>query len=296
MKYLSTKEIATIWNISERTVRDYCSKGRVIGALFKNNVWIIPENAKKPSRKQRITIKQCSLLQMLKEEKDSQLKGGIYHKLQVEMTYNSNHIEGSTLTHDETKYIFETNTIGQLNQNTKIDDILETINHFKCIDLAIDSANYQLSESLIKQFHLLLKYNTNDSKKPWFNVGDYKQLENEVGDRKTASPKDVKNKIKDLLDYYNNLSNVTINDIIEFHYRFETIHPFQDGNGRVGRLIMLKECLKHNFVPILITESNKNYYYRGLSEWNKDKAYLIDTCLYGQDIMKTFLDSFNIRY
>ncbi len=296
MKYLNVIEISKKWNVSERSVRNYCNQGRVPGAILNNHNWLIPEDALKPSRQIRHSVKETTLLEILKREKRSSIKGGIYHKLQIEMTYNSNHIEGSTLSYDQTRYIFETKTIGVENVSIKVDDIIETINHFRCIDLAIESANYKLTESLIKQFHYILKSGTADSYKPWFKVSDYKLLENEVGGNKTTKPKEVKEKIIDLLTWYNSINNVSLETIIEFHYRFETIHPFQDGNGRVGRLIMLKECLKHNIVPILITDQYKAFYYRGLREWEQEKGYLIDTCLFGQDIMKNYLDYFKIKY
>ena len=296
MKYLTVPEIATKWNISERSVRDYCSKGRVLGAILDGKTWLIPEDAKKPIRQKRHILKEDNLLNILKREKDSRLSGGIYHKLQIDMTYNSNHIEGSKLTHDQTRYIFETKTIGVASKSTSVDDIIETVNHFRCIDLAIDSAKLKLSESLIKQFHYILKVGTSDFEKPWFKVGDYKMIENEVGGKETVSPKEVKTKMKELLLWYNSISNITIDDIIEFHYRFECIHPFQDGNGRVGRLIILKECLKYNIVPILILDEYKDYYYRGLNEWKREKGYLRDTCLNGQDIFKKYLDYFKISY
>ncbi len=296
MKYLNVSEVSKKWNISERSVRDYCNKGRVPGAILDKKSWLIPDNAEKPERQTRHSVKEVTLLETLKREKGLSLKGGIYHKLQVDMTYNSNHIEGSTLTYDQTRYIFETKTIGIEKESIKVDDIIETINHFRCIDLAIDSANSKLSESLIKQFHFILKSGTTDSLKTWFKVGDYKMIDNEVGGKETAKPGEVKSKIIDLLNWYNNIQNVSLENIIEFHYRFETIHPFQDGNGRVGRLIMLKECLKHNIVPILITDQYKAFYYRGLKEWNTEKGYLIDTCLFAQDIMKSYLDYFKIKY
>ncbi len=296
MKYLNVIEISKKWNVSERSVRNYCNQGRVPGAILNNHNWLIPEDALKPSRQIRHSVKETTLLEILKREKRSSIKGGIYHKLQIEMTYNSNHIEGSTLSYDQTRYIFETRTIGVENVSIKVDDIIETINHFRCIDLAIESANYKLTESLIKQFHYILKSGTADSYKPWFKVGDYKLLENEVGGNETTKPKEVKEKIIDLLTWYNSINNVSLETIIEFHYRFETIHPFQDGNGRVGRLIMLKECLKHNIVPILITDQYEAFYYRGLREWEQEKGYLIDTCLFGQDIMKNYLDYFKIKY
>ena len=201
MKYLTNNEIAKLWNISERSVRDYCSKGRVVGAYLEGKTWMIPENATKPVRQIRHSNKNYGLLDVLVKEKESQIKGGIYHKLQIEMTYNSNHIEGSELTHDETRYIYETKTIGVNNKAIKVDDIIETVNHFRCIDLAIDFANRKLSESFIKQLHRVLKTRTSDSKEPWFMVGDYKLIPNEVGDRSTIDPKEVKQEIKNLLKH-----------------------------------------------------------------------------------------------
>jgi len=296
MKYLSVIEISKKWNISERSVRDYCNKGRVAGALINGKTWLIPENAIKPKRQKRHAINNVTLLSILKQEKESKLSGGIYHKLQIEMTYNSNHIEGSKLTHDQTRHIFETKTLGIGKDIVSVDDVIEIVNHFRCIDLAIDAAKTKLNESLIKQFHYILKSSTSDSTKSWFKIGDYKILENEVGGIDTAKPQEVKDKVKELLSWYNALNDVTINDIIEFHYRFECIHPFQDGNGRVGRLIMLKECLKHNIVPILIRDEHKTYYYRGLKEWKDEKGCLLDACLSGQDIFKKYLDYFHIKY
>ncbi len=296
MKYLNVTEVSKKWNISERSVRDYCNKGRVIGAILEKNRWLIPENALKPERSIRHVVSEASLLEVLKREKDSNLSGGIYHRLQIEMTYNSNHIEGSKLTHDQTRYIFETKTIGISDEAIAVDDIIETVNHFRCIDMIIDSAKVKLSESLIKELHYVLKSGTSDAAKSWFRVGDYKLIQNEVGGIETTNPLEVKSKMRELLGWYNTLKEVNIIDIIEFHYRFESIHPFQDGNGRIGRLIMLKECLKHNIVPILITNEYKNSYYRGLKEWRNEKGYLIDTCLFGQDIMKRYLDYFQIDY
>lgn len=295
MKYKNTKEISLAWNISERSVRDYCNKGKIPGAILDGKTWKIPENAEKPKRQMRHSIKNKTLLEILKDEKEAKRSGGIYHELQIEMTYNSNHIEGSKLTHDETRYIFETKTINS-KETQKVDDIIETINHFKCIDLVIDLANYKLSESMIKQLHFLLKNNTTDSMDPTFKVGDYKLKENVVGGMETCLPKDVKIKMKQLIDNYNSKKDITINDIIEFHHDFEVIHPFQDGNGRIGRLIMLKECLKHNFIPILITDEIKMFYYRGLKNWSNEHGWLIDTCLFGQDKMEKLLKMFNIKF
>ena len=296
MKYLAVNEISKKWNVSERSVRDYCNKGRVFGAYLEGKTWMIPENATKPNRQPRHSVKSDNLLIVLKREKESQLRGGIYHKFQVEMTYNSNHIEGSKLTYDETRYIFETNTISITGGSVRVDDVMETINHFRCIDLVIDNANKKLTESFIKQLHRLLKTNTQDANKSWFMVGDYKLLENEVGGQSTTHPDDVKRDMKRLLENYHNKEKHTIEDIIEFHVNFEKIHPFQDGNGRVGRLIAFKECLKNNIVPFIIKDDKKAYYYRGLSNWRREHGWLIDTCLDGQDTVKKWLDDFKIKY
>ena len=296
MKYITTLEMAKKWGLSERTIRYYCSNGRIIGAYLEGKTWLIPIDAEKPSRQKRHFVSNKTLLEKLKEEKDSKLSGGIYHKLQIEMTYNSNHIEGSKLTHDQTRFIFETRTIGVNDNAINVDDIIETSNHFKCIDLVIDSAKHKLSESFIKQIHRLLKTGTSDSFKNWFKVGDYKLVENEVGGIETCLPKDVKEEMSKLLKEYNSKTYITIEDIVDFHYKFERIHPFQDGNGRVGRLIMFKECLRHNIVPIIINEELKYYYYRGLKEYKYQKGYLLDTCLFGQDIIKKHLDYFKIKY
>jgi len=296
MKYLSVQEVALLWNIAERSVRDYCAKGRVPGATLKGKIWFIPEGSLKPNRQVRHSKKAQTLLEILQREKDAKIKGGIYHKLQIDMTYNSNHIEGSKLTHDETRFIYETRTIGVIKGMVNVDDIIETVNHFRCIDTVIDNAKSKLNESFIKQLHLILKNGTNDATQPWFMVGGYKLMPNEVGDRKTTAPEKVKEAMRNLLSWYNEKENITIEDIIEFHKDFEYIHPFQDGNGRIGRLIMLKECLKHNIVPVLILDDFKQFYYHGLSKWNEEKEYLIDTCLRGQDIVKSYLDYFQIKY
>ena len=296
VKYISVEEAAQKWQISERSVRNYCAQGRVEGALLEGKTWKIPSTAKKPDRKPRHSTAKENLLTFLKREKDAGLKGGIYHKIQIDLTYNSNHIEGSKLTHDQTRFIFETKTIGITGKTVKVDDIVETVNHFRCIDLIIEGAHTKLSESLIKQLHFILKSGTTDSQKSWFRVGEYNQLENEVGGSETTKPAEVAAAIKALLKEYNSKSKITFDDILDFHVRFETIHPFQDGNGRVGRLIMFKECLKHNIVPFIITEELKMYYYRGIKNWKKERGYLRDTCLTGQDAMKTTLDYFGIRY
>ena len=295
MNYISVAEIAKKWGMSERTVRNYCAEGRVAGAILEGKTWRIPENAEKPVRKKREDASN-TLLDILKEEKKAKLRGGIYHRVQVDLTYNSNHIEGSRLTHDQTRYIYETNTIGIVDEAVRVDDIIETTNHFRCIDFIIDKANASLSETVIKQLNYLLKSGTSDSRKDWFAVGEYKKLPNEVAGMDTTMPEDVSKELKSLLTWYNALENVTFEDIIEFHVRFEKIHPFQDGNGRVGRLIMFKECLKNNIVPFIIDENHKLFYYRGLKEWTRERGYLVDTCLSAQDIFKTRLDYYRIKY
>ena len=294
MKYLSVTELAKLWGLTERSVRKYCADGKIEGAFLTGKTWNIPENAKKPGRKERVSSKPKSLLDILKEQKESKLPGGIYHKIQIDLTYNSNHIEGSRLTHDQTRYIFETNTIGITDTSVNVDDIVETANHFKCIDSIIDNAKYALSEKYIKELHFLLKSGTSDSRKDWFAVGEYKKLPNEVGGIDTTLPEEVHNEVKALLAWYNSLENVTFEDIVEFHVQFERIHPFQDGNGRVGRLIMFKECLKHNIVPFIIDEEHKLFYYRGLKEWQSERGYLMDTCLSAQDQFRAVLKYFRI--
>ena len=233
------------------------------------------------------------ILQTLREEKAAKISGGLYHELQVRMTYNSNHIEGSRLTEDQTRLIFETNTL-DAGDGVPVDDILETVHHFRAIDYVIDCADDVLTEEIIKELHFILKRDTKDSTLDWFAVGDYKKRPNVVGGRETTKPKDVPARMKALLDAYNAKSAVTIQDIIAFHAAFEQIHPFQDGNGRVGRLIALKECLRFNIVPFLIEDSKKAFYYRGLSEWDNEKGWLTDTCLDGQDTFKRLLGMFEL--
>ena len=296
IEYISVEEASKLWELSTRSVRNYCAQGRVSGALLEGKTWKIPSNAEKPVRKTRHIETENNLLAFLKREKESSLKGGIYHKIQIDLTYNSNHIEGSRLSHDQTRFIFETKTLGITDDAVKVDDIVETVNHFRCIDLAIEGANTKLSESFIKQLHYILKTGTTDAMKSWFKVGDYKMIENEVGGSETVRPEDVATEMKTLLADYNSKSEITFDDILNFHVRFESIHPFQDGNGRVGRLIMFKECLKHNIVPFIITEELKMFYNRGIKEWKNERGYLRDTCLTGQDAMKVSLDYFGIKY
>ena len=295
MRYLSVNEMAKKWNISERSVRNYCAQGRVNGAFLTGKTWNIPEDAKKPERSNK-RKEQLTLLDILQEEKKSKYSGGIYHKTQIDLTYNSNHMEGSRLTHDQTRYIFETNTIGVENEVLNVDDVIETANHFRCIDLIIDHAKSTLTEKFIKELHQILKSGTSDSREDWFAVGDYKKLPNEVGGMETALPEEVADKMKALLKEYNAKEEKTFDDILDFHVKFERIHPFQDGNGRVGRLIMFKECLKYNIVPFIIEDNLKLFYYRGLKEWDNEKGYLTDTCLTAQDKYKAYLDYFRIVY
>ena len=294
MNYLSVAETAKKWNISERSVRNYCAQERIPGAVLIGKTWHIPENAEKPARSNGKKTPVKTLLSILQEEKRTKYAGGIYHKTQIDLTYNSNHIEGSRLTHDQTRYIFETNTIGVENVVLNVDDVIETSNHFRCIDLIIDHAASTLSEHFIKKLHHILKTGTSDSRKDWFAVGEYKRLPNEVGGMQTALPEEVADKMKALLSDYNAVPKKTLDDILDFHVRFERIHPFQDGNGRVGRLIMFKECLKYNIVPFIIEENLKLFYYRGLKEWYNEKGYLTDICLTAQDKYKAYLDYFRI--
>lgn len=296
MKYLSVADMAKKWNLLERSVRNYCAKGRVDGANLMGKTWQIPENAEKPERVSQKKEQSLTLLDILQEEKRSRYSGGIYHKTQIDLTYNSNHIEGSRLTHDQTRYIFETNTIGVQDEALNIDDVIETVNHFRCIDLMIDRSSEVLSEKFIKELHFTLKSGTSDSRKDWFAVGNYKKLPNEVGGMETTLPEEVADKMKNLLIEYRSKKDKTFDDILDFHVKFERIHSFQDGNGRVGRLIMFKECLKYNIVPFIIDESLKMYYYRGLKEWNKERGYLRDTCLTAQNQYKRYLDYFRISY
>ena len=244
MRYLSVTEIAKNRNVSERSVRNYCAKERVIGAFLTGKTWNIPENAEKPERANKRKEEPITLLDILKEQKASKYPGGIYHKTQIDLTYNSNHIEGSRLTHDQTRYIFETNTIGVENEVLNVDDVIETANHFRCIDMIIENAKIALTERFIKELHLTLKNGTSDSRKDWFAVGDYKKLPNEFGGMDTSLPEEVADKMKALLSEYNSKEDKTFEDILDFHVKFERIHPFQDANGRVGRLIMFTECLK----------------------------------------------------
>ncbi|MBQ8225746.1 MAG: Fic family protein [Bacteroides sp.] len=295
MEYVSVAEFAKKQGVSERTVRNYCAVGKIAGAVLLGKTWGIPADAELPQRGKH-TSRVMPLLAALREQKKMQLKGGIYHRTQIDLTYNSNHIEGSRLTHDQTRYIFETNTVGVEGETLRVDDIIETTNHFRCIDLIIDKAEERLTEQLIKELHRLLKSGTSDSRKEWFVVGDYKRLPNEVGGLETTPPEAVEQEVRELLATYNALREKTLDDILSLHHRFETIHPFQDGNGRVGRLILFKECLATGIVPFIITDELKLFYYRGLQHWPRIKEYLRDTCLTAQDNYKRLLDYFRIPY
>ena len=295
MEYLSVSQFAEKYGISERTARNLCATGKIEGVFLTGKTWNIPADAQIiKSRKSK--AKSSPLLLRLREEKESKLKGGIYHRTQIDLTYNSNHIEGSRLTKEQTRYIFETNTLGITTENTRIDDIMETVNHFRCIDFVIDHATDKITEPFVKQLHLILKSNTSDSQKPWFAVGDYKRLPNEVGGEETIQPKEVHKHMKTLLTEYNALKKAELDDIIDFHVRFERIHPFQDGNGRVGRLLLFWQCLQYGIVPFIITEDLRLYYYRGIQNWGQTNGYLRDTCLTAQDHFKTLLDYFQIKY
>lgn len=296
MGYLSVSEIAKKWHLSERAVRNYCAQGRVSGAFLTGKTWNIPEDAQKPSRVRVQAAAPTTLLSVLQREKQSRLPGGIYHRVQIDLTYNSNHIEGSRLSREQTRFIFETNTIGIEKQAVNVDDVVETANHFRCIDLVIDDANRALSQAMIKRLHEILKSGTSDSRQDWFAVGEYKKLPNEVGGQETAAPEDVENRMRALLNAYNAKTRKTLRDLLDFHVQFESIHPFQDGNGRVGRLILFKECLKNDIVPFIITDDLKMFYYRGIREWKTEPGYLTDTCLTAQDHFKALMDYFRIPY
>ena len=284
---MTQKDIAKILDVEPGTVSKYES------GMIEPNI----ESIKKLAETFHITtdelladekkfdISKVDVLKVLREQKEMKLKGNLYHQTQISFAYNTNHIEGSTLTEEQTRYIFETNTIlFEGNTIAKVDDILETSNHFNLVDYMIDIADKKLTEKMIKEFHKILKDGTSDSRKEWFNVGDYKQISNTIGSgMKTTSPQNVEKDMRKLMEWYNNLKQITIKEIIEFHYRFESIHPFQDGNGRIGRLIMFKECLKNNIIPFIIQDTDKLFYYRGLKEYKSEKGYLIDTCLNAQD-------------
>ena len=296
MKYIGAGEAADLWGVTPRVVRKYCEEGRVDGAVKENSAWKIPSGSSKPERLKREQLTGPVFLTRLVEEKNHSISGGIYHYIQIDFTYNSNHIEGSRLTHDQTRFIFETNTISA-NKNTAIhiDDLVETANHFRAIDYVIDNYSRQLTENMIKHLHAMLKNGTSDSRLSWFSVGAYKKLENEVGGMTTTLPEDVPEKMKAIISAYNARPAHDLRDILDFHYKFERIHPFQDGNGRVGRLIMFKECLKNGVTPFIIEDDIKLFYYRGLTEWPRDKGYLTGTAEAQQEKFRNILKRFGIK-
>ncbi|HIR16946.1 MAG TPA: Fic family protein [Candidatus Caccocola faecigallinarum] len=296
MKYMTAEEAAGRWGVSVRRVRNYCAGGLIAGALRSGGRWRIPEDAVKPCRSRAASAPSSALLEALRCEKAAGISGGIYHKVQIELTYNSNHIEGGSLTHDQTRYIFETDTIAAESGALRVDDVVETANHFRCVDMIIEQARRPLSEAFIKKLHLVLKNGTSDSRRSWFAAGGYKRLPNEVGGVETAPPEETAARMRELLASYEKLRARELDDLLDFHYRFERIHPFQDGNGRVGRLILFKECLRSGVVPFIITDELRMFYYRGLSEWERERGYLRDTCLTAQDRFKAWLDYFRISY
>lgn len=292
MEYISVNQFAEKYGVSERTARNYCALGKIEGAFLVGKSWNIPADATLPKKGK---AKLSPLLSRLREEKESRLKGGIYHRIQIDLTYNSNHIEGSRLTKEQTRYIFETNTLGVTTENTRIDDIIETVNHFRCIDYVIDHAMDKITESHIKQLHALLKTNTSDCQKDWFAVGAYKKLANEVGGEATTQPSDVQQEMRALLTEYNAQEKIDLDAVLDFHVRFERIHPFQDGNGRVGRLLMFWQCLQNDVTPFIVTEDLRLYYYRGLQSWGQVNGFLRDTILTAQDMFEDVMQYFGIR-
>ena len=286
MKYITVAEAAKKWGLTPRSVQIHCEKGNIPGVNMLGKAWRIPENAERPRRKPRAKSLPTSVLGVLRSEKRGHIAGGLYHRLQIDFTYNTNHMEGSRLTREQTRWIFETKTIGDLPGDLPIDDVVETANHFRCIDIVIESAGAALTERYVKMLHAQLKSGTSDSFKAWFAVGDYKRLANVAGEMETCPPQDVHREMAQLLAGYKD-ADKTFENIIDFHVRFEKIHPFQDGNGRVGRLILLKECLKHGITPFVISEKLRKFYYLGLQEWQKDsqnRLRLLDTCRTGQDL------------
>lgn len=291
MRLVPEEEYAANHSLTVQTVRDYCAEGKLPGAEQEGETWRIPADAPLPAETEH-----SPLLVALREQMESKMRGGIYHRTQIDLTYNSNHIEGSRLSKEQTRYIYETNTIGVSDEAVSVDDIIETTNHFRCIDFIIEHAEEPLTEEMIKRLHAILKAGTSDADRPWFAVGEYKRLPNEVRGKETAAPEDVPAAMRVLLQEYTGKRQVSLEEILDFHYRMEMIHPFQDGNGRVGRLIIFKECLAHHIVPFIITEELKMYYYQGLDRWEEGRGYLLDTCLTAQDRYRTILDYFRITY
>ncbi len=291
MRLVPEEEYAANHGLTVQAVRGYCAEGKLPGAEQEGEMWRIPADAPLPAETEH-----SPLLVALREQMESKMRGGIYHRTQIDLTYNSNHIEGSRLSKEQTRYIYETNTIGITDEAVSVDDIIETTNHFRCIDFVIEHAEEPLTEEMIKRLHALLKAGTSDADRPWFAVGEYKRLPNEVGGKETAAPEDVPAAMRALLQEYTGKRRVSLEEILDFHYRMEMTHPFQDGNGRIGRLIIFKECLAHHIVPFIITEELKMYYHRGLDRWEEVRGYLLDTCLTAQDRYRAILDYFRITY
>ena len=291
MRLVPEEEYAANHGLTVQAVRDYCAEGKLPGAKQEGERWRIPADAPLPDKTEH-----SPLLLALREQMESKMRGGIYHRTQIDLTYNSNHIEGSRLSKEQTRYIYETNTIGVTDEAVSVDDIVETTNHFRCIDFIIEHAEEPLTEEMIKRLHAILKAGTSDADRPWFAVGEYKRLPNEVGGKETTAPEEVSAAMRALLQEYTGKREVSLEEILDFHYRLEMIHPFQDGNGRVGRLIIFKECLAHHIVPFIITDELKMYYYRGLDRWEEVRGYLLDTCLTAQDRYRAILDYFRITY
>ena len=283
MQFVAIEEIAEKWGITPRQVRTYCANGRIPGAVLEHGEWRIPDDAVKPERKSRRTFP-TTIRGVLEAERSSRISGGLYHRLQIDLAYNSNHIEGSRLTHEQTRWIFETKTIGEIGADVPVDDIVETANHFRATDMVIMTATSALTEAYVKRLHEILKSGTSDSRKDWFAVGGYKRLDNVVGEMETCPAKDVHREMAKLLTWWKGAEK-SFENLLDLHVRFEQIHPFQDGNGRVGRLILLKECLKHGITPFVIAENFKQFYYLGLQDWRSGRhARLMETCRTGQDV------------
>ena len=292
MKYMTVAEAAKKWGLTPRSVQIHCEKGNVPGVTIQGKAWRIPATAARPQRKPRAKGLPRSVLEVLRSEKRGRIAGGLYHRLQIDFTYNTNHMEGSRLTHEQTRWIFETRTLGDLPGDVPVDDVVETANHFRCIDLVIETAGAALTERYVKMLHAQLKSGTGDSRKEWFAVGDYKRLDNVVGDMETCPAKEVRREMAKLLAWHQGAAK-TFENLLDFHARFERIHPFQDGNGRVGRLILLKECLKHGIVPFVIADDMRQFYYRGLTEWRQGRrTRLLDTCRAAQDAFIAALRQF----
>lgn len=296
MELISVSEAAKRWGVSARSARNYCALGRVPGAQRVGRTWGIPADAKKPLRASKRREAASPLVERLQREKAAKVKGGIYHKVQVELTYSSNRIEGSRLSLDQTRLIFETATIGAEDGSVMVDDVVEASNHFRAIDYVVDNADRPLSATMLKDLHRIVKAATTDAAKEWFAVGDYKLLPNEVAGMETTAPEDVAEEVAALVEAYEPRRSHGFDQIVDFHVRLERIHPFQDGNGRVGRLVMFKECLASGIVPFIIADDMKAFYYRGLSEWDRERGYLLDTCRAAQDRFKAALDRFRIPY